>query len=522
MVEIRRNALRVAAALATSTLAVIAVTTLSDASANTTTTGAATTTTGAATTTTGAATTPANAVPLTVSSRPLGPGIAAGFVGLATEYWNVEQEVGSDPSKPDTAFEQVARNLAPDGGFSLRIGGDSTDWTWFPIQGVTQPLWVRWTMTNSWAAVTKRLVADLKAHLIIGVNMEAGSLSVAQAEIHEVDTSIGGSTPITFELGNEPELYSHFPFYHDKAGQAVLGRPKNYSLLTMASQWNDMARALPSVKLAGPGYSSLTALPYVSQFLTGTKRLSLLTVHTYPLKSKRCAPNETLTEGDLFDQGSLEGLASGVNSWSTLARRAGVGMRVDEINSVTCGGQLGFTGSFGPALWALNILPLYAQDGINGVNFQTRPYTAQNLIQTDHKASGWRVYVEPEYYGLMEFAQLTPPGSRILSVSTLKSGLLDWAVRTPQGQTHVVITNVGSSAVNVAVRAAGASGNATAEALKASSRGLAAQTGITLGGQTVSTQTGKLSGTLVTKTVRPNAGAYTVSVAPASAEILTF
>jgi hypothetical protein len=96
----------------------------------------------------GAVTVPA-AVPVTVSSRPLGPGVASGFVGLATEYWNVEQEVGSDPAKPDTAFEQVARNLAPAGGFQLRIGGDSTDWTWFPIPGMTQPPWVRWTMIST-------------------------------------------------------------------------------------------------------------------------------------------------------------------------------------------------------------------------------------------------------------------------------------------------------------------------------------------------------------------------------------
>jgi hypothetical protein len=502
MVNVRARALRVTGATIAASLAVLAVTALPSADA---------------VPTTGAG------VPVTVSSRPLGPGIAAGFVGLATEYWNVEQEVGTDPTKPDTAFEQVARNLAPDGDFSLRIGGDSTDWTWFPIQGTTQPLWVRWTMTSSWAAVTKRLVDDLHAHLIIGVNMEAGSLPVADAEIHEINTGIGGgSGPITFELGNEPELYSHFPFYHDKAGQAVLGRPKSYSLLTMASQWNDMARALPSVRLAGPGYSSLSALPYVSQYLTGTKRLSLLTVHTYPLKSKRCTGGANLQESQLFDQGSLEGLASGVNSWMTLAHHDGVGLRVDEINSVTCGGQPGFTPSFGPALWALNILPLYAEDGINGVNFQTRPYTAQNLIQTDHTKAGWRVIVEPEYYGLLEFAQLTPPGSRILSVSTLSDGLLDWAVRTPQGQTHVVITNVGSSAVNVALHVAGVSGNATAEALQAASGGLTAETGVTLGGQRVSQATGKLTGALVTKTVRPKAGAYPVTVAPASAEILTF
>lgn len=517
MFNTRATALRVSGAILTALLALLAVIAISDARAATT-----STTTSTSTTTTGKTTLPANTLPVTVSSRPVGPGVAAGFVGLATEYWNVEQEVGDDPAKPDSAFEQVARNLAPSGGFSLRIGGDSTDWTWFPIPGMTTPPWVRWTMTTQWAAVTKRLVSDLNANLIVGLNMEADNLKVDDAEISEIKSGIGGAGPITFELGNEPELYSHFPFYHDSAGAAVLGRPKSYSLQTMASQWNDFAKALPPVRLAGPGYSSLTALPYVSQFLSGTRKLSLLTVHTYPLKSKRCNAGESLTENDLFVPGSLQGLASGVNSWNAVARKDKVGLRVDEINSVTCGGQPGFTGSFGPALWALNILPLYAEDGISGVNFQTRPYTAQNLIQTDEKAGNWRVYVEPEYYGLLAFAQLTPPGSRILSVSKLPDGLLDWAVRTPKGQIHVIVTNPGSSTVSVTIKAPGASGNATIETLRSEAGGLTAQSGVTLGGQSVSTSTGKLVGRLVTNSVRARSGAFTITVPAASAQILTY
>jgi hypothetical protein len=459
--------------------------------------------------------------PVSVSSSGVGPGVAAGFVGIATEYWNVENEVGTDPAKPDAPFEQVARNLAPEGGFSLRIGGDSTDWTWFPIPGMKQPPWVRWTMTPAWTAVTKRLVADLHAHLIVGLNMESGSLKIADAELHEIQTGIGGSTPITFELGNEPELYSHFPYYHAANGAAVLGRPKTYSLADMASQWDQLADALPKVRLAGPGYSGLSALPYVSQFLSSTHRLSLLTVHTYPLKSKRCTGGAPLEESELFDANSLQDLASQVNTWTGVAHHYADGVRVDEMNSVTCGGEPGFTGTFGPALWALNILPLYAEDGVNGVNFQSRPYTTQNLIQTDDTAAGWRVRVQPEYYGLLAFAKLTPPGTRILKVSAVKSDLYAWAARTPQGQTHVVITNVGRAPASFAVKAAGARGNATVEALKASG-GLSASTGVTLGGQTIDPKTGQLTGRLVAATVSPQKGAYDVTVPAASAEIVSF
>ncbi len=461
--------------------------------------------------------------PITVAlgGSSVGPPLPSGFVGLATEYWNVEKEVGTDPKKPDIAFEQTLRNLAPDGGFSLRIGGDSTDWTWYPIPGMKQPQWVRWTMTPTWAAVTSRLVDDLHAHLIVGVNMEAGSVKVADAEIQEIRSAMG-SAPTTFELGNEPELYSHFPFYHDTAGQAVLGRPKSYSLQDMATQWNAMADALPDVRFAGPGYSGLSALPYVGQFLSESHKLSLVTVHIYPLKSTRCSGGARPQESELFTSQSLQTLAAGLASWTSLARQHRVGVRVDEMNSVTCGGQPGFTNTFGPALWALNILPLYAESGINGVNIQSRPYTAQNLIQTNQTAAGWRVTVQPEYYGLMEFAQLTPPGSKMLSVGAMPSGLYAWADRTPQRQTHVVITNVGTAPSTVAIPAAGTNGTASLQTLSAGPGGLAATSGVELGGQRISAQTGALTGTPVSKRVHAASGAYSVTVAPASAAILSF
>jgi hypothetical protein len=458
------------------------------------------------------------AVTVPVSGATVGPPVPAGFVGLATEYWNVEGEVGTDPNQPDIAFEQALRSLAPQGGFSLRIGGDSTDWAWFPIPGMKQPPWVRWTMTPTWAAVTSRLVSDLHAHLIAGINMEASNIQIDKAEIHEIQATMG-SAPITYELGNEPELYSHFPFYHH-AGQVVLGRPTSFSLTDMTAQWNQMANALPHVRLAGPGYAGLDALPYLNQFLTASHRLSLVTVHTYPLKSTRCAalPHES----GLFTPASLQGLANGVARWAALAHQHGVGIRVDEMNSVTCGGQPGLTNTFGPALWALNELPLYAETGINGVNFQSRPYTAQNLIQTTLIHRVWHVQVQPEYYGLLAFAQLTPPGSRLLRVGTLPSGLYAWAVITSQGVKHVVVTNVGTQPVAVDIPAAGAHGPATVQTLSAGAGGLLATGGVTLGGQRVSQITGALIGRRISRSVPATAGAFPITVAPASAAILTF
>jgi Glycosyl hydrolase family 79 C-terminal beta domain len=458
---------------------------------------------------------------VTVGSAAVGPAVPAGFVGLATEYPDVEKEVGTNPLNPDVAFEQIARNLAPYGGLTLRIGGDSTDWAWWPVAGMPAPPWVRYVITPTWAAVTKKLADDLHAHVIVGINMEANSPKIASTEVNEIASRLGSSIPTTFELGNEPELYSKFPFYETKHGRPVLGRSKSYSFPDITTQWDQLANTLPHVKLAGPGYSALNALPDVSQFLGSARHLSLLTVHSYPLKATRCG-GASPDESHLFQPTSLQQLAAEVSAWTTLARQHSVPLRIDEMNSITCGGTPGFSNTLGPALWALNILPLYAEAGAQGVNFQNRPYTAQNLIQTRHTHSGWQVQVQPEYYGLLAFAKLTPPGSRLLQVSQTPGGLFSWAVRTPHGQTTVVLTNVNSNAATVGVHGAGADGTASVQILRAASGGLRATGGITLGGQSISTRTGQLVGTPVTTTVHSSNDAYNVTVPGASAAIVTF
>jgi hypothetical protein len=461
-----------------------------------------------------------SSVSVNVSSTDVGPAMPAGFVGIATEFPDIQKEVGTDPTKPDVPFEQLVRNLAPSGSVSLRIGGDSTDWAWWPIPGMKQPPWVRWAMSPAWAAVTKKLADDLHAHLIVGVNMEADNTKVSSAEVNQIRSHLGSSIPVTYELGNEPELYSKFAFYNNTRGQPVLGRPKGYSLTDVTSEWDKIAHALPGVRLAGPGYSALSALPGVSQFLGSSHQISLLTVHSYPLKSTRCGGKPE--QSHLFTPESLQDLATEVNSWTNLARAHSVPVRVDEMNAITCGGMPFLSSTFGPALWALNILPLYAKSGLAGVNFQTRPFSAQNLMQAVDTASGWQVQIQPEYYGLLAFAQLTPPGSHIVETPPLPGALYDWAVQTPQGQTHVVVTNVGSSTASAAIQAAGSHGPATVEFLRAASNGLNATSHITLGGQAISPSTGELAGAQVTTKVPSTHGAYDVAVPAASAAIVTF
>ena len=76
---------------------------------------------------------------LTVETNAPGRTIPSGFVGLSTEYWAIPSYAGHDPEALDPVFEQLIRNLAPGARPVLRLGGDSTDWTWWPVPGLRKP-----------------------------------------------------------------------------------------------------------------------------------------------------------------------------------------------------------------------------------------------------------------------------------------------------------------------------------------------------------------------------------------------
>ena len=107
---------------------------------------------------------------------------------------------------------QLVRNLAPGQAPVLRIGGDSTDWTWWPTPGIARPRGVRFTLTDRWLAVTQALAATLRARLILGLNLEANSPALAAAEAARADQRDRARRAMrALELGNEPDLYSTLP-----------------------------------------------------------------------------------------------------------------------------------------------------------------------------------------------------------------------------------------------------------------------------------------------------------------------
>src|SRR5205823_5694830 len=72
-----------------------------------------------------------------VDPAPTGAPLPADFLGLSFEYGALEAYTGSDPAAPDPVFVQLLRNLGQP--LVLRIGGNSTDATWWPVRGIKRP-----------------------------------------------------------------------------------------------------------------------------------------------------------------------------------------------------------------------------------------------------------------------------------------------------------------------------------------------------------------------------------------------
>jgi hypothetical protein len=266
-------------------------------------------------------------------------------------------------------------------------------------------------------------------------------------------------------------------------------------------------------------------MQHIGQFIADEPRLSLVTLHRYPLQ--RCflpaASPLYPTIHNLLLPSASAGLAQSVARYATLAHAHGISLRIDELNSVSCGGAVGVSDTFASALWALDAAFQMARVGVDGVNIHTFPGATYQLFNFVRERGAWIARVYPEYYGLMMFAQAAPAGSRLLESSgAAPAGVEAWATRSPDGTTRVVLINTGASGARlVAVRAGDTGELATLERLTAP--GLAAKTGVTIGGQTfgMNTTTGTPSGNQDLVSIPPVTGAYVVRVPAASAALLT-
>ncbi len=457
---------------------------------------------------------PASSTDLALDTPHAGRVIPAGYLGLGIEYRALANYSGSDPSAPDPVLARLISNLSPGQPPVLRIGGDTTDWTWWPVPGMQQPPWVHYSLTPRWVAVTRALTRRLGARLILGINFEADNTEIAASEADALVNGIGAQSIEALELGNEPELYHSFGWYRGQNGQAVPGRPADYDFDMFQREFTALSASLPSLPIAGPTTGGPWWEPDWPRFLAAQRKVRLATVHRYPLHacSRRQSPIYP-TVSHLLEPLASRGLAADTRQLVGLAHARGIPLRVDEMNPTPCPTRALELRSFAGALWAVDILFEMASIGVDGVNFQSSTGATEDLFSVRRGAGGWSAAVKPEYYGMLLFAQAAPPGSRLIPLSGRQAPQVHtWATKGTDGTVRVVLINQGGANQVVSLRSSAGAGAATVERLEAPD--LEAQQGITLGGRSFGswTTTGRLAGNGSVDVVKPSQGRFTVSL----------
>jgi hypothetical protein len=471
----------------------------------------------------GAARAEASSVYPVVGSAPTSATIQPGFLGLSMEFYAVHKYTGSDPDAINPVLIQLIKNLNPGQAPVLRIGGDSTDQSWWPVPGVLPPRGIDYPLTEGWIRTTAALTNALGAKLIVGINMQLDRPALAAVEARALLAGLGSSIE-AFEIGNEGDLYGALPWYLTASGKERFGRPPSYNVSDFIQEFSNIRHAIPPVPVAGPAFADLGWMTGgLSQFLSSEPGLGLVTFHRYPLRG--CNVTQTSpaypTIANLLSDYAQVDLAQSVAPFVAMAHAQGLKFRLDEMNSVACAGTSGVSDTFASALWMLDTLFEMVNVGVDGVNIHTLPGSHYQLFSFTNSANSWQGDVYPEYYGMLMFAQAAPPGSRLLPISGVPDGPLKvWATLAPDGTERIVLINEDpANAQSIVLQAPGSS--ATAEQLTAPTED--ATSGVTLGGQAFAdgTATGTLPGPEQTSTLYSLLGLYSLTVPPGTATMLT-
>ncbi len=448
--------------------------------------------------------------------------IPPSFFGLAIEYDELADYEAEGP-----VFDRVLSLMEPQDGtpMVLRVGGKSGDNMYWDTDPSHAPPWV-FELDDQWMAQLAALVGRDHLHVMLGLNMAVHSPQMAADFAKAAIAALPAHSLIGLDVGNEPDLYYLQPALQKERISSTLPSTSRdwthgYSPQDYRRDYDDYARVLtaqvPGIPLAGPDTVS-SVLGWVTTLGgLGPQSPELITTHRYP--SSTCAPplsNYYPSMRSFLGDGGSFGLAKTALPTLTFARRHGMKVRINEINTVSCGGVPGVTNTFATALWTPDALFEMITTGVSGVNWETRP----NIGNAPFHPTAGGIDPMPELYGLSTFAQMIGPRPRL--VTTELTGPADlhlkaWAVRSSNGL-RILLLNKGARGVRATLHLGTASNRANVRWLWAA--GTNSLRGITLGGQTIGADA-RWQGRPRHTTVSRRRGTYTLTVPGYSAALLT-
>ncbi|MGH8860499.1 MAG: hypothetical protein ACRDVG_04565, partial [Jatrophihabitantaceae bacterium] len=318
---------------------------------------------------------------LTVSPDASTTPVPGSYFGLSTEYWALPLFERDMP-----VFERVLSllHVPGDGPLVLRIGGDSADHSfWMPKKARRVPAWA-FAVTPTFLSQLRSLVKKDPVKLIVDLNLITDTPLTAATWARAAETSLPRGSIIGFEVGNEPDLYTH-SYWAATISRSPLEARALPVELTPDSYVDDFeadARVLgegaPDVPLIGPAVAHpRVSLKWIKTLIADERpELGAVSAHLYPYSAcvKHPSSPSYATVGRLLSWDAVGALAKDVAGAVRVAHDAGLKLRLTELNSVTCGGKAGVSNTFATALWAPDALFTLMRAGVDGVNLHVRAY----------------------------------------------------------------------------------------------------------------------------------------------------
>jgi hypothetical protein len=470
------------------------------------------------------------------------------FLGLSTEYRTLPLF-----ERHMALLERVVSllHVGGNGPFVLRVGGDSADHSFWEPQGRKVPDWV-FALTPKWLRQTGTLVRRSHVRLILDLNLVTGSPSLATRWARAAVTGLPRGSVIGFEIGNEPDIYSHRFWLATVSSATPEARflPSALSATTYTDDFRSFAEALervaPQVPLVGPAVANPAVnANWISSLIAGAgpeadttdqaaepdttdepsgiesgRRplgLRIVSAHRYMLSA--CAKRGSVgypTIARVLSERASADMAHSVKVVVLLAHRAGLPFRLTELNSVTCGGRPGVSDAFATALWAPDALFELLHTGVDGVNVHVR----SGAINAAFTLTRDGLLARPLLYGLILFARTLGPNAQLVESDVHAENTLHlkvWAVRLRDGILHVLLIDKSSHSAAVDLQLP-ARGPATVERLLAPS--VRSISDVTLGGQSLG-RDGDWLGTRVNQAIAPSDRGYELTIPGASAALLS-
>jgi hypothetical protein len=448
-------------------------------------------------------------VAISVDTRHPGAPVPPQFLGLSFELSSLGQ-LGALATHGDLVA--LLRAFGPG---LLRFGGVSADTRVAWTEGrAVRPAWASSVLGPGELRLLAQLATRTGWHVLLTLGLAHYNARAAAREVAAAKRALGPWLS-GIEVGNEPDAYEHHRL-----------RPLPWTSAQYAEQVagyrHAIARVARDVAIAGPDASGSHAFADWGASEVRSVRPALLTGHHYPLG---CAATPPPSIERLLSVRVRREEAASLARYMSVSRRSGIRLRLDEANSVSCGGVAGVSNTFASALWAVSYIAKTMAAGVSGINLHGNPGRCSGYsplcAATPARLTAGALVAQPEWYSLLLASRLIGERPVRTKVATPHPNLSVTGLLGPHRRLQFVIIDDEPPGRDPTALSLHVGGHyRAASVLSLTAPGPAATSGVQLGGNAVA-RDGTWHAPADLPQIPVRGGAVGLTLAPSSAALVT-